>query len=292
MLLWNHDVSILITYSSSNLIICDVEVISTGLKWGLICVYGPSVSGHQSDVWNRIKEYGNSASTPWCCIGDFNAVVYPSEKSGGALSSQSQMKDFREMIHSFSLMDLGFKGPAYTWSNRRKANFHIRERLDRSLASPEWRLLYSGAHVLHLPAINSDHAPLLLSLFQEPKSSKPMFRFEAMWLKDPAFLNIIGHKWHGLSASDELPLKLKLLRHFLYKWGQHNFSNFRKELNLMRKRISYIQGCEQSDESLVEDTYLQMAYNHLLEKEDIFWWQRARMNWINYGDRNTKFFHI
>jgi len=66
------------------------------------------------------------------------------------------------MINCAGLLDLGFNGPIYTWSNRRHEGLLIQERLDRVLANPAWNALFPSAAVFHLPAISSDHAPILL----------------------------------------------------------------------------------------------------------------------------------
>lgn len=42
------------------------------------------------------------------------------------------------MINCAGLLDLGFNGPIYTWSNRRHEGLLIQERLDRVLANPAW----------------------------------------------------------------------------------------------------------------------------------------------------------
>jgi hypothetical protein len=41
----------------------------------------------------------------------------------------------------------------------------------------------------------------------------------------------------------------------------------------------------ESIENVEEETH------HLLEMEELYWKQRAKCNWFQHGDRNTKFFH-
>lgn len=61
-------------------------------------------------------------------------------------------QEFRHLINSCGLIDLGYSSP-YTWSNKRRAQFNIRERLDRALSNCNWRLEYPNASVLHIPMI-------------------------------------------------------------------------------------------------------------------------------------------
>ncbi|KAK5834622.1 hypothetical protein PVK06_010298 [Gossypium arboreum] len=46
-----------------------------------------------------------------------------------------------------------------------------------------------------------------------------------------------------------------------------------------------------SNEVLAEITDIQLGLNLEIDKEELFWEQRARVNWLQYRDRNTNFFH-
>uniref|UniRef100_A0A2N9G2U3 CCHC-type domain-containing protein n=1 Tax=Fagus sylvatica TaxID=28930 RepID=A0A2N9G2U3_FAGSY len=85
-----------------------------------------------------------------------------------------------------SAVDLGFSSNKFNWCNRRWGKGCIRERLDRSIASTEWRVLFPKTVLYHLRAIRSDHAPLLLDTNPCDFFSPRPFRFEAAWLRDPS----------------------------------------------------------------------------------------------------------
>ncbi|KAK8286920.1 hypothetical protein V6Z12_D07G023200 [Gossypium hirsutum] len=46
-----------------------------------------------------------------------------------------------------------------------------------------------------------------------------------------------------------------------------------------------------SDETLAKITNVQVGLNLEADKEELFWEQRARVNWLKNGDRNTSYFH-
>ncbi|XP_026417404.1 uncharacterized protein LOC113312888 [Papaver somniferum] len=126
-----------------------------------------------------IIQFGATHSEPWCCIGDFNAIYDFSEKEGGRPFESTNMDSFREMISTTGLIDLGYAGPAYTWINNQASHSHIRQRLDRVLASPDWCFKFQHTAVNHLPRLGSDQSPILLNTMRILQRYIPSFKFEA-----------------------------------------------------------------------------------------------------------------
>lgn len=93
----------------------------------------------------------------WLMRGDFNEILYESEKIGGSLRSLSQMSAFSEAINSCKLLELNCIGDQFTWCNRRQKDEIIFERFDRFLCNFEWQMTYPSTVVKHLKLFGSDH---------------------------------------------------------------------------------------------------------------------------------------
>lgn len=103
---------------------------------------------------------------------------------------------FNACLNRCKLLDLGFQGPFYTWTNKRDGGALIRERLDRSVAILEWRLQFSDAMVYHLPRTHSDHHPILtdcMGMYNTPEV-RP-FWFEFAWFTHSKCLDLIVNTW-------------------------------------------------------------------------------------------------
>ncbi|XP_028101030.1 uncharacterized protein LOC114300341 [Camellia sinensis] len=114
-------------------------------SWAVALVYAPPQRGNHRGIWGQFKRMVSGIKYPLLCIGDFNEIRASGEKQGGVECCMSQLQFFVELLSDYALMDLEFNGALYTWSNNQLGEDNIRERLDRAVATVDWRALYSCA---------------------------------------------------------------------------------------------------------------------------------------------------
>ncbi|XP_012472495.1 uncharacterized protein LOC105789674 [Gossypium raimondii] len=104
--------------------------------------------------------------------GDFNDIADEFEKEGGRNKERYKMKCFREMIEVSQLYDISFKGQRFTWFGLRDQAW-VKERLDRALVNLDWMEACPNTQGFNLPAIGSDHSPMVVfSDFRDKKVKK------------------------------------------------------------------------------------------------------------------------
>ena len=74
-------------------------------------------------------------------LGDFNEVLYAEDKFGGNHVNLNRALEFKDCLDECNMLDLGFAGPKFTWTNCRPISNLILERIDRCFANPAWRIL-------------------------------------------------------------------------------------------------------------------------------------------------------
>ena len=113
-------------------------------------------------------------------VGDFNEPLLGENKFGGRPVNISRSLLFKDCLDKCNMVDLGFLGPRYTWTNRREINNLIQERIDRYFMNPSLCLLYPDARVSHLTQCHSDHCPILLEIVPRQTTFLKMpFRFQS-----------------------------------------------------------------------------------------------------------------
>ena len=100
---------------------------------------------------------------------------------------------FKECLDKCNMVDMGFSGPKYTWTNRREVSSLIQVRIDRFFMNPSWYLLYPDAQVSHLTRCHSDHYLVLMET--KPRGqmflNRP-FKFQSFWLSNPSFPSVVN----------------------------------------------------------------------------------------------------
>ena len=84
------------------------------------------------------------------------------DKYGGRSISSSRFLLFKECLDYCSMVDMGFVGPRFTWTNKRNLSALVQERIGRFFTNPSWYALHSDTRVTHLTRCVSDHCSILL----------------------------------------------------------------------------------------------------------------------------------
>ncbi|KAH7857206.1 hypothetical protein Vadar_010174 [Vaccinium darrowii] len=200
---------------------------------------------------------------------------------------------FRQFVTKLGAIDMGFSGYPFTWINRRYGDGLIKERLDRVLVSPNWRLRYDRAVVRHLATVGSDHAALLLDTDPPVAKGLRQFRFDSRWYKDPDTHEVVRQGWKSIARGSkifEVFHKIKSCRQNLRSWSKQKGFNARRKINELQERLELIR----TGQCIVEPSRVCELEKELSDawiQEDAFWRQKSRADWMALRDRNTSFFH-
>jgi hypothetical protein len=151
-------------------------------------VYSPNGDCDRCLLWDELAGLSCWWDLPWCIGGDFNAIRFPSERSGGRRIS-SAMREFSDFIFERGLMDLPLTGGLCTWSNSQSWS-----RIDRFLVSPDWEARHPEVLQKRLLCLCSDHFPIVLACGGN-KGGRKYFKFENMWLKEEGFVDRVRGWW-------------------------------------------------------------------------------------------------
>ncbi|XP_062028431.1 uncharacterized protein LOC133744315 [Rosa rugosa] len=256
--------------------------------WLFTAIYASPTHVTRASLWGYLENLMNTVNLPCMLMGDFNELVSAADKNCGTLSGR--FGGLRDWINRNGMIDMGFQGSCFTWSNNR-----VKERLDRGFCCSAWRALFADAFIRHLPKTRSNHCPILLQLFSNNVVNRnaTAFRFQTMWLNHNTYDDFVSNSW--ASSEGTFSNKVTQLSSDLSKWNKDVFGHLFYRKKHILARIRGIQKARDRFENpfLIKlEAELIHEYDVICEQENLFWRQKSRDKWLKDGDRNTRFFHL
>ncbi|GLT53039.1 hypothetical protein SLA2020_263360 [Shorea laevis] len=246
-LLWQEANEVSIQNYSLRHISVVITTIDSVRSWRLTGFYGHPDWASREESWQLLSYLHTFQPHDWLCVGDFNEITDHSEKKGGARRNRRQMEMFRSTLEACQLLDLGFRGPKFTWTNGRGARQFTKERLDRAVATKGWCDLFRDQEVSVLAAQTSDHNPLLVRFSKREAMWVPKrpFKFEEKWNLDDESGALIRSAWAdggpGISSVQRVQHKLQQCQSVLKQWSSSKYGHVGRVLKQKTSRLTLLQ---------------------------------------------------
>lgn len=251
----------------------------------------------QKALWNTLSGI-TSTSLPWLMAGDFNAILYDLDFKGRYSRSYSLKSSFfKNFVNKNNLLDLGFVGSRFTWSNNQLGLACRWARLNRFLANIDWVANFASIANQHLPRSCSDHSPLLLTAHSSISTKKPIFRFDNFWFDYNNCHYCIVNAFdldNNSSPMHSFHHSITRARANLISWRSAGLRPIDNEIANLEAEIKTIE----DQDALLPDPWhhvwlrcLRNRPSALLRQNSIFWAQHAHLQWLNQGDTNSTFFN-
>ncbi|GJX79330.1 hypothetical protein Tco_0327479 [Tanacetum coccineum] len=156
---------------------------------------------------------------------------------------------------------------------------------------------HPSAHAIFMPYIISDHSPALLIMPNCSKRKKKSFKFPNYITDKKDFLIIVKKGWNidvaGCSMYS-LVKKMKALKGPLSKlsWKNGNLVENIKKIQSDLKDIQTAIDADPFNKSLRDrECVLLKNYLDVVSDEEKLLYQKSKIKWLTYGDRNNAFFY-
>lgn len=297
-LFWNNCLDVQILQRNEQFITIQLQN-GGGGEFIITFVYASCDRSVRRTLYQELQQFGGYLQKPWMLGGDFNAILSPEEKKGGTMGFINSLIEFQEFVARAGLLDAGYSGNPFTWTNNQKGARNVKARLDRILHNDKWVEEFPTFTVQHLIREPSDHCPLIV---KQHNLSAGIGRFviQNMWFEDDSFHDLVRSAWisndvNHSNAIVKLQHKLKAIKPVIKQWNSEKFGNIFDGKRLALEEVEQSELNFDNNPSESNRSSLQAAqakFRRALHLEELYWGQKAKVNWLQTGDRNTKFYHL
>lgn len=134
-----------ILHKDKNFVDFKISSGATGADNFVTWVYGDPDPIKRSQNWDFLMRIGQNRRESWICLGDVNDISNHEEKSIGNRKDQQKIDFFNVWKEEVQMEDLIYQGQMFTWSNNRRRDDRVMERLDWVVANQLWCLYHTSA---------------------------------------------------------------------------------------------------------------------------------------------------
>ncbi|KAH0667664.1 hypothetical protein KY285_028870 [Solanum tuberosum] len=227
-LFWNMDIDCVVLEEDEQQITCDIGHNELQTNFTYTFVYVKWKDHLRRTLWGRMLHHASGNTNPWCSVGDYNVITSIEENLGRVPYNMRKSLQFIAVIEACGLMDLGFSGQKFTWSNKRGIHHTILKRLDRALINDAWLEKMPQTTITHLPSVGSDHCPLLMEMVVRVEDQIMYFKFLNCWADQTNILDTVKACWERTVEGNNMwrfHQKLKRLSNTLSSWSRREFGD-------------------------------------------------------------------
>ncbi|CAA7049076.1 unnamed protein product [Microthlaspi erraticum] len=284
-LFWKQEVELTVLSSCDNYI--ETTVTYKEKIFITTFVYGEPDHSKRKGIWEELTAKNVPRDQPWFLTGDFNDILDHSEKTGGPVRAEGTFGDFRAFLSQGDLFDIPYAGNPLSWRGVRYTHL-VHCRLDRSMSNGAWADVFPFSRCHYLEFEGSDHRPLLTILESQIRKKRGIFRYDRSMKENPKITKIVEKAWH-LSNTTSVEQRISQCRKGISKWNREHHLNAQKAIKEEKAKLEEEMSSSILDQGKIEEINenLKIAYR----KEEDYWRQRSRTQWLALGDKNSGYFH-
>jgi hypothetical protein len=268
-----------------------------GREFRILNIYGPYLE--RTPFWESIFKLKLLKVDNLILGGDLNFSLGLVEVWGPNACPDHLSAMFTHLLSANGLLDIAPRKLSPTWRNMRTGDARVAKHLDHFLVSE--KLMDANLQVRQWIGSRGESDHSLIWLVLDGGSIKPPspFKFNASWLSDESFLDLVKSNWRPYDPNSGSPMglhfadNLKRIKLLTIPWSREKILREERDLKHTEDQIESIYNS--TDLGFLSETSwetlksLESRHRQLLVDQEVTWRLKSRAIWLEQGDENTKF---